>query len=157
MLVLIVELLNSAIEAVVDRVSPDLHDLSKRAKDIGSAAVMLALVTVRTLWARALWHRLERGMTNALSRVRLLRVARRRRPAYLRSGRTHRHIDRPPRLAAGLRRRPVGLMGAVADAALAAGGRVVGVIPRIADEARGRPHRPDANCTSCRRCTSASR
>jgi len=56
MLVLIVELLNSAIETVVDRVSPDLHPLSKRAKDIGSAAVMLALVTCALLWATALWR-----------------------------------------------------------------------------------------------------
>jgi diacylglycerol kinase (ATP) len=56
MLVLIVELLNSAIEAVVDRVSPDLHPLSKRAKDIGSAAVMLAIVTCALLWVSALWR-----------------------------------------------------------------------------------------------------
>jgi diacylglycerol kinase (ATP) len=56
MLVLIVELLNSAIEAVVDRVSPDLHPLSKRAKDIGSAAVMLAIVTCALLWLSALWR-----------------------------------------------------------------------------------------------------
>ena len=56
MLVLIVELLNSAIEAVVDRVSPDLHPLSKRAKDIGSAAVMLALVTCGAVWVSALWR-----------------------------------------------------------------------------------------------------
>jgi|KBSMisStaDraftv2_1062788.scaffolds.fasta_scaffold589545_2 diacylglycerol kinase (ATP) len=48
--VLVVELLNSAIEAVVDRVSVDLHPLSKRAKDIGSAAVMLSLVTCGGLW-----------------------------------------------------------------------------------------------------------
>ena len=50
-LVLIVELLNSAIEAVVDRVSLDRHHLSKRAKDIGSAAVMLALLNVVIVWA----------------------------------------------------------------------------------------------------------
>jgi diacylglycerol kinase (ATP) len=56
MLVLIVELLNSAIEAAVDRVSPDLHPLSKRAKDLGSAAVMLAIVTCALLWASALWR-----------------------------------------------------------------------------------------------------
>ena len=55
MMVLIVELLNSAIETVVDRVSPELHPLSKRAKDIGSAAVMLALLTCTTLWLSALW------------------------------------------------------------------------------------------------------
>jgi diacylglycerol kinase (ATP) len=56
-LVLIVELLNSAIEAVVDRVSLDLHDLSKRAKDYGSAAVFLALVLCGATWAAALWNR----------------------------------------------------------------------------------------------------
>ena len=49
--VLIVELLNSAIEAVVDRVSLDRHHLSKRAKDIGSAAVLLALINVVSVWA----------------------------------------------------------------------------------------------------------
>lgn len=51
LLVLIVELLNSAIEAVVDRVSLDWHDLSKRAKDIASAAVMLSLLGCAALWA----------------------------------------------------------------------------------------------------------
>lgn len=55
MMVLIVELLNSAVETVVDRISPELHPLSKRAKDIGSAAVMLALLTCTTLWLSALW------------------------------------------------------------------------------------------------------
>ena len=50
LLVLIVELLNSAIEAVVDRVSLDRHHLSKRAKDIGSAAVLLALINVVSVW-----------------------------------------------------------------------------------------------------------
>ena len=49
-LVLIVELINSAIEAVVDRVSLDHHHLSKRAKDIGSAAVFLALLNVVLVW-----------------------------------------------------------------------------------------------------------
>lgn len=51
LLVLIVELINSAIEAVVDRVSLDRHHLSKRAKDIGSAAVLLALINVVSVWA----------------------------------------------------------------------------------------------------------
>ena len=51
LLVLIVGLLNSAIEAVVDRVSLDHHHLSKRAKDIGSAAVFLALLNVLVVWA----------------------------------------------------------------------------------------------------------
>ena len=50
LLVLIVELLNSAIEAAVDRVSLDRHHLSKRAKDIGSAAVLLALINVLLVW-----------------------------------------------------------------------------------------------------------
>jgi len=56
-LVLIVELLNSAVEATVDRVSFELHDLSKRAKDFGSAAVMLSLLLAAGVWAAALWHR----------------------------------------------------------------------------------------------------
>ena len=51
LLVLMVELLNSAIEAVVDRVSLDHHHLSKRAKDIGSAAVFIALLNVVLVWA----------------------------------------------------------------------------------------------------------
>lgn len=57
MLVLIVELLNSAIEATVDRVSLELHDLSKRAKDFGSAAVLLSLLLVGGIWSAALWKR----------------------------------------------------------------------------------------------------
>lgn len=54
LLVLIVELLNSAIEATVDRISLDDHLLAKRAKDIGSAAVLLAIVNVMLTWAMAL-------------------------------------------------------------------------------------------------------
>jgi diacylglycerol kinase (ATP) len=49
-LVLIVELLNSAIEATVDRISFDDHRLAKRAKDIGSAAVLLTLVNAACIW-----------------------------------------------------------------------------------------------------------
>lgn len=49
-LVMIVELLNSAIEAAVDHTSTDHHALAKRAKDIGSAAVFLALTTVSLVW-----------------------------------------------------------------------------------------------------------
>jgi diacylglycerol kinase (ATP) len=56
-LVLIVELLNSAIEAVVDRVSFDWHDLSKRAKDIASAAVLLSLLTCAGFWATIIAQR----------------------------------------------------------------------------------------------------
>ena len=50
MLVLIVELANSAVEAAVDRISLEHHRLAKRAKDIGSAAVMLALVNAGVTW-----------------------------------------------------------------------------------------------------------
>jgi len=57
MLVMIVELLNSAVEAVVDRVSFELHELSKRAKDVGSAAVLLALLLCGGIWAAALYQR----------------------------------------------------------------------------------------------------
>jgi diacylglycerol kinase (ATP) len=54
LLVLIVELVNSAIEAAVDRISLDQHRLSKRAKDIGSAAVLVALVNVAVTWCLVL-------------------------------------------------------------------------------------------------------
>ncbi len=57
MLVLIVELLNSGIEAAIDRVSFELHDLSKRAKDLASAAVFLSLLLCAGIWLAALWHR----------------------------------------------------------------------------------------------------
>ncbi len=50
LLVLVVELLNSAVEAVVDRVSDEHHDLSKRAKDIGSAAVLATLILAAAVW-----------------------------------------------------------------------------------------------------------
>ena len=50
MFVLVVELLNSAIEAIVDRVSLENHELSKRAKDLGSAAVFLSLVVTAVAW-----------------------------------------------------------------------------------------------------------
>ncbi|MBU3590258.1 diacylglycerol kinase [Polynucleobacter sp. 80A-SIGWE] len=49
-MVLVVELLNSSVEAAIDRISFDHHDLSKRAKDFGSAAVMLALLIAALLW-----------------------------------------------------------------------------------------------------------
>ncbi len=55
LLVLIVELLNSAIEAVVDRVSLERHPLSKRAKDVGSAAVFVALANVVAVWGCVLF------------------------------------------------------------------------------------------------------
>jgi diacylglycerol kinase (ATP) len=54
LLVLIVELLNSAIEAVTDRVSLEDHVLAKRAKDMGSAAVMIALINVPLVWTLVL-------------------------------------------------------------------------------------------------------
>ena len=55
LLVVLVELLNSAIEAVVDRVSLENHLLSKRAKDIGSAAVFLSLINLAAVWALVLF------------------------------------------------------------------------------------------------------
>lgn len=58
LLVLIVELLNSALEAVVDRVGVEHHTLSGRAKDIGSAAVFMALLNVAVIWSLLLWERL---------------------------------------------------------------------------------------------------
>jgi diacylglycerol kinase (ATP) len=57
MLMLVVELLNSSVEAAIDRVSFDLHPLSKRAKDLGSAAVFLSVVMCVAIWCGALWQR----------------------------------------------------------------------------------------------------
>ena len=56
LLVLIVELLNSAMEAIVDRISDDHHELSGRAKDIGSAAVFLAIVLMLVCWCAILYQ-----------------------------------------------------------------------------------------------------
>lgn len=53
--VLIVEILNSAVEAVVDKASPEKHELAKRAKDMGSAAVLLSLFNAAVIWACVLW------------------------------------------------------------------------------------------------------
>jgi diacylglycerol kinase (ATP) len=55
LLVLIVELINSAIEATVDRISLENHRLAKRAKDIGSAAVLIALIDVLVVWGLVLF------------------------------------------------------------------------------------------------------
>lgn len=57
LLVLIVELLNSAIENAVDRIGPEHHELSGRAKDISSAAVMLSLLIVAITWGLLAWQR----------------------------------------------------------------------------------------------------
>ena len=59
-LVLIVELINSAIEAVVDRVSLETHHLSKNAKDFGSAAVLLSVLLALATWAVIIWPLLAR-------------------------------------------------------------------------------------------------
>lgn len=58
LLVLVVELLNSAIEAAVDRISLERDELARRAKDMGSAAVLLSLLLCGAIWSAALWHRL---------------------------------------------------------------------------------------------------
>lgn len=55
LLVLVVELLNSAVEATVDRISLERHQLAKRAKDIGSAAVFVSLVNVVVVWVLVLF------------------------------------------------------------------------------------------------------
>ncbi len=57
LLVMIVELLNTGIETAIDRVGPEWHDLSKRAKDMGSAAVLLSLLLCAGIWCAALYHR----------------------------------------------------------------------------------------------------
>jgi diacylglycerol kinase (ATP) len=55
LLLLIVELLNSAVENVVDRIGPELHDLSGRAKDMGSAAVLICLIITGLTWLTIGW------------------------------------------------------------------------------------------------------
>ncbi|WP_431096650.1 diacylglycerol kinase [Polaromonas aquatica] len=57
-LIMIVELLNTGIETAIDRIGPEWHDLSKRAKDMGSAAVLLSLLLCAGTWAMALFQRL---------------------------------------------------------------------------------------------------
>ena len=60
-IVMIVELLNTGIETAIDRIGPEWHDLSKRAKDMGSAAVLLALLLCMGIWAAALFQRFFHG------------------------------------------------------------------------------------------------
>ena len=57
LIVMIVELLNTGIETAIDRIGPEWHALSKRAKDMGSAAVLLSLLLCGGIWAAALWQR----------------------------------------------------------------------------------------------------
>ena len=54
---LVVELLNTALESAIDRIGPEWHGLSKRAKDLGSAAVLLCLLWCATVWIAALYCR----------------------------------------------------------------------------------------------------
>jgi diacylglycerol kinase (ATP) len=56
MLVLIVELLNTGLESAIDRIGPQWHDLSKRCKDLGSAAVLLSILLSMGIWLAALMH-----------------------------------------------------------------------------------------------------
>ncbi len=60
-IVMIVELLNTGIETAIDRIGPEWHDLSKRAKDMGSAAVLLALLLCAGIWAGAIFQRIVHG------------------------------------------------------------------------------------------------
>ena len=61
LIVMMVELLNTGIETAIDRIGPEWHDLSKRAKDMGSAAVLLALLLCSGIWAAALFQRFFHG------------------------------------------------------------------------------------------------
>ncbi len=56
--VMVVELLNTGIETAIDRIGPEWHQLSKRAKDMGSAAVLLSLLLCGGVWAAAVYDRL---------------------------------------------------------------------------------------------------
>jgi diacylglycerol kinase (ATP) len=57
LIVMMVELLNTAVETAIDRIGPEWHALSKRAKDMGSAAVLLSLVLCAGIWLAALYQR----------------------------------------------------------------------------------------------------
>jgi diacylglycerol kinase (ATP) len=57
LLILIIELLNSALEAVVDRIGPEHHELSGRAKDMGSAAAFFAMLTAGIIWVLIIYER----------------------------------------------------------------------------------------------------
>jgi diacylglycerol kinase (ATP) len=56
LIVMIVELLNTGIETAIDRIGPEWHVLSKRAKDMGSAAVLLSLLLCGGVWVTAIWQ-----------------------------------------------------------------------------------------------------
>jgi diacylglycerol kinase (ATP) len=56
LLLMVVELLNTGIESAIDRIGPEWHALAKRAKDMGSAAVLLTLLLCLGVWSAALWH-----------------------------------------------------------------------------------------------------
>ena len=64
MLVMIVEILNSAIESVVDRIGSEFHALSGRAKDMGSAAVLLTILLAVFIWVMLLWPHLRNVFQN---------------------------------------------------------------------------------------------
>lgn len=57
LLILVVELLNSAIESVVDRIGPEAHPLSGQAKNMGSAAVLISLIAAALVWGLVAWER----------------------------------------------------------------------------------------------------
>ena len=58
-IVMVVELLNTGVESAIDRIGPEWHALSKRAKDMGSAAVLLSLLLCGGIWGAAIWSRLN--------------------------------------------------------------------------------------------------
>ena len=60
-LLMVVELLNSAVEAAIDRIGPEWHALSKRAKDLGSAAVLLTVLLCAGVWCAAFYQRFSHG------------------------------------------------------------------------------------------------
>lgn len=57
LLILIVELLNSAVEAAIDRIGPEIHPLSGQAKNMGSAAVLISLIAAAAVWGLVAWER----------------------------------------------------------------------------------------------------
>lgn len=61
LLIMVAEMINSALEALVDRVSTEFHELSGRTKDMGSAAVLLTIIIAVVMWSAAIWQKWGSG------------------------------------------------------------------------------------------------
>jgi diacylglycerol kinase (ATP) len=152
-IVMIVELLNTGIETAIDRIGPEWHDLSKRAKDMGSAAVLLSLLLCIGIWSAAILQRFFMAEP-AFSICVYCGSRPGEKPAFAQAAAAVGQWigSHGGQLVYGGGRS--GLMGTVAEATRLAGGRVVGVIPQTLVDKELANHSA-TSCTSCRPCTSA--